>query len=52
MTTHEIDSSYIASTTSGEMPVTIETTSVDPVEVEGEIIGYEDLGIVSNSSSG
>lgn len=36
---------------SGEMPVTIETT-VDSNDVHGDIVGLEDIGVASNSSSG
>ena len=46
-----IDTTYIDSAPSGEMPVTIETT-VDSNEVQGEIVGLEDIGVASNSSSG
>ncbi|XP_071165811.1 BRCA2-interacting transcriptional repressor EMSY-like isoform X1 [Mytilus edulis] len=50
--TQNIDSSFITTVPSSDVPVTIETTSVDPVEVEGEIVGLEDIGTISNTSSG
>ncbi|CAG2251966.1 unnamed protein product [Mytilus edulis] len=50
--TQNIDSSFITTVPSSDVPVTIETTSVDPVEVEGEIVGLEDIGANSGVDSG